>query len=399
MTTGTGTTSSGLARRQRRLLALVQVFALAVWFSMSAVVPSLRQEWGISSAAAVWLTASTQLGFVAGALGSTALNLADRIRPHVLLAGSAFLAALTTICLPLFVDGLAGAIPLRFLTGMFLAGVYPVGMKIMASWADSSGRGRALGLLIGALTVGSLLPHLIAGFGPLPWQTVLWVAAGIGALGAAVSLAFVRPGPHLTASAPTSNASYGLTMFRRRGPRLATTGYLGHMWELYALWTWIPAFLLAVPSGFGSGTAVVVFLTMGIAGALGCLAGGWGADRYGRSPTAVAALVVSGACCLLSPLVFGAGPVVLAVFCTVWGAAVVADSGVFSTSLSEVADPRFVGTALAAQTAFGFLLTVVSIQLVPLLADGVGWQFAFLLLVPGPLVGAIAMRRFGRVES
>ncbi|MBN9112235.1 MAG: MFS transporter [Pseudonocardia sp.] len=385
-----------LARRQRRLVALVQVFALAVWFSMSAVVPSLRAEWGISSAAAVWLTASAQLGFVTGALGSTALNLSDRIRPHILLAASAFLAALTTVCLALFVDSLAAAIPLRFLTGVFLAGVYPVGMKVMASWSDSAGRGRALGLLIAALTVGSLLPHLIAGFGPLPWQTVMGVAAGIGTLGAAVSLAFVRPGPHLRASAPTRNAAYGLTMFTQRGPRLATLGYLGHMWELYALWTWIPAFLLAVPSGFGSGTAVAVFLTMGIAGAVGCLVGGWGADRYGRSPTAVAALVVSGACCLLSPLAYNGGPVLLAVFGAVWGASVIADSGVFSTSLSEVADPRFVGTALAAQTAFGFLLTVVSIQLVAVLADGVGWQYAFLLLAPGPVVGAIAMRRFGR---
>ncbi|MGD9986319.1 MFS transporter [Pseudonocardia sp.] len=384
------------ARRQRRLVALVQVLGLAVWFSLSAVVPSLRTEWGISAAAAVWLTASAQLGFVAGALGSTALNLSDRIRPHVLLAASAFLAALTTTCLPLFVDGLAGAVPLRFLTGVFLAGVYPVGLKVMASWSDSSGRGRALGLLIAALTVGSLLPHLIAGFGPLPWQAVLWIAAGVGTLGAVVSLAFVRPGPHLAASAPTRNAAYGLTMFRQRGPRLATLGYLGHMWELYALWTWFPAFLLAVPDGFGSGTAVVVFLTMGIAGAVGCLVGGWGADRHGRSPTAVTALVVSGACCLLSPLAFGAGPVALAAFGAVWGAAVVADSGVFSTSLSEVADPRFVGTALAAQTASGFLLTVVSIQLVPVLAEGVGWQFAFLLLAPGPVVGAVAMRRFGR---
>jgi MFS family permease len=186
-------------------------------------------------------------------------------------------------------------------------------------------------------------------------------------------------------------------MFAERGPRLANLGYFGHMWELYALWTWIPTFLLAAPaaSALPAATGIVVFLSMGVAGAIGCLLGGWGADRYGRSPAAVAALVTSGACCLSSPLAFGAGPTVLAVFCAVWGASVIADSGVFSTALSEAADPRYVGTALSAQTALGFALTVLSIQLVPLLADAVGWRFAFLLLAPGPVLGAVAMRALG----
>jgi MFS family permease len=384
-------------RIQRSAIAIVQVLALAVWFSVSAVVPSLRGDWGIGAAAAVWLTGSVQLGFVAGAVGSTALNLADRVRPQLLLAGSAAAAAVCTLLLALFVDGMAGAVPLRFLTGVFLAGVYPVGIKLMASWSGSAGRGTALGILVGALTLGSTLPHLIGGLGSLPWQAVLLAASATGLVGALVAVTVVRPGPHLAAAAPTRNARYALTMFRERGPRLANLGYFGHMWELYALWTWIPAFLLAAPAsaGFPTSTEIVVFLAMGIAGAIGCLIGGWGADRYGRSPAAVVALVVSGGCCLLSPLAFDAGPAVLAVFCAIWGAAVIADSGVFSTTLSEAADPRFVGTALTAQTAIGFALTVVSIQLVPLLAEAVGWRFAFLLVVPGPFLGAIAMRALG----
>ncbi|MPZ74231.1 MAG: MFS transporter [Nitriliruptorales bacterium] len=384
-------------RVQRNAVAVVQGLGLAVWFSMSAVVPSLREDWGISATAAVWLTGSVQLGFVVGALGSAALNLPDRIRPHLLLASSAAAAAVCTFVLALLVDSMAGAIPLRFLTGVFLAGVYPVGLKLMASWSDSSTRGRSLGILVGALTLGSALPHLIGGLGSLPWRVVLEAAAAIGLLGALTSLTVVRAGPHLAASAPTPNPRYALAMFRERGPRLANLGYFGHMWELYALWTWIPLFLLAAPGavGFPTSIGIVVFVAMGVAGAAGCLLGGWGADRYGRSPAAVVALTVSGACCLLSPLAFRADAAVLAIFCAIWGAAVIADSGVFSTALSEAADDRFVGTALTAQTAIGFGLTVVSIQLVPLLADALGWQYAFLLLVPGPVLGAIAMRALG----
>jgi MFS family permease len=268
---------------------------------------------------------------------------------------------------------------------------------LMASWSESRGRGLAMGVLIAALTLGSTLPHLIGGLGSLPWREVLVAAACVGLLGALVAFSLVRPGPHLAAGAPARNARYALTMFTERGPRLANLGYFGHMWELYALWTWIPTFLLATEAGerLPASTGIVVFTTIGIAGAIGCLLGGWGADRYGRSPAAVTALVISGACCALSPLVFDAAPALLIAFCVIWGASVIADSGVFSTALSEVADSRYVGTALTAQTAIGFGLTVLSIQLVPLVAAGVGWRFAFLLLAPGPFIGAVAMKTLG----
>ncbi len=386
---------------QRGAIAAVQVFGLAVWFSMSAVVPSLRADWGLTAGGAVWLTASVQFGFVAGAVASTALNLADRVPAHRLLAASAAAAAVCTAVLALCADGPAVAVPLRFLTGVFLAGVYPTGMKLMASWAGSAGRGRTMGVLIGALTLGSTLPHLIAGLGSLPWRGVLLTAAAAGFVGAVIALLLVRLGPHAAPTAPARNPRYALTMFTERGPRLANLGYFGHMWELYALWTWIPAFLLATPAAdeLPGSVAVTVFLTMGIGGAAGCLLGGWGADRFGRPPAAMAALLTSGLCCLLSPFLFHAPPPLLFAFCALWGAAVIADSGVFSTALSEVADHRYIGTALTGQTAIGFALTVVTIQLTPLLADAIGWNLAFLLLAPGPLAGALAMRAFGRTAA
>ena len=382
---------------QRALIALVQVLGLAVWFSASAVVPALREAWQISDTASVWLTASVQLGFVAGAVTSAALNLADRVRAPLLMAVCATLAAVCTAVFALAAGGLAGAVPLRFLTGVFLAGVYPVGMKLTASWAPPARRGLAFGVMIGALTLGSALPHLIRGLGELPWRGVMGAAAGCAVIGAVVAATLVREGPQFASGTPIRpHPRYALEMFRERGPRLVNLGYFGHMWELYALWTWLPSFLIA--GGGDTNVSLLAFLAIGIAGVAGCLVGGWAADRYGRSPAAIAALVVSGLCCLVSPLFFAAPTGVVAALGVVWGAAVIADSGVFSTSLSEVADKRYVGTALTAQTAIGFALTVVTIQLVPVLAGAVGWRWAFWLLVPGPLVGVLAMRRFGRLR-
>lgn len=380
---------------QRALVALVQVLGLSVWFSATAAVPSLRTEWNLSSASATWLTASVQIGFVVGALTSTVLNLPDRVRPQLIMAGSALCAGACTIALALFAHGLAIAIPLRFATGIFLAGIYPVGMKLTASWSTPSERGRAFGVLLGALTVGSALPHLIGGLGPLPWRTIMAAAACLSLAAAVIALTAVKPGPRLDTRAVKPNARYAITMFADRGPRLANLGYFGHMWELYALWTWMAVFILAGREArgqqIGSTTGLIAFSAIGLAGVFGCLVGGWASDRFGRPPAAVAALVVSGACCLLSPLFFAAPTGILVAFLLVWGASVIADSGVFSTALSETVDTRYVGTALTVQTAIGFLLTVVTIQFVPLLADLVGWKFAFLLLAPGPIAGAVAM--------
>jgi MFS family permease len=379
--------------RQRALIALVEVLGLSVWFAAAAVAPSLSAQWHISTAAAAWLTISVQIGFVAGAVASAVGNLADRYAPHKLLALSALGAAVCTATLTLLSADLVMAVALRLLAGVFLAGVYPVGMKLIASWSEPSDRGHWFGILLGALTVGSALPHLIAGLGPLPWRGALLAAAGLAVAAAVVAIVLIRPGPHVDVRTVQHNPRKAFSVFANRGPRLVMFGYLGHMWELYALWTWLAVFVLTGRQQIGdrSPTGLIAFVSIGIAGAFGCVVAGRASDRLGRRSVATVALVVSGSCCVASPFFFTAPTAVLVGFLTVWGAAAIADSAAFSTALSETTDPRFVGTTLTAQTAAGFLLTVVTIQIVPLLAHLTGWQYAFLILAPGPLLGAVAM--------
>ena len=386
---------------QRGLIALVQVLVMGVWFSASAVVPALARQWHMSVGSAAWLTTPVQAGFVAGAIGSAVLGLADRMRPHLLVAGCAAGAAGCTLVMALFADGPFAAVPLRFATGAFLAGVYPVGIKLMASWSRPAGRALAMGVLIGALTLGSALPHLIGGLWRLDWRAVLAASAAIAFAGAIMAGALIRPGPQVPLAGRAGRPRSALAMFADRGPRLVSLAYFGHMWELYALWTWLPAFMAAsstAPAGRPAAavSGIDAFLVIGVAGLAGCLIGGWAADRAGRAATAAAALAISGACCLLSPLSFTASRPWLLAFAAVWGAAVIADSGVYSTLLSELADLRYLGTALTAQTAIGFLLTIVTIELIPLLAAAVGWRYALLALAAGPLTALAALTSLNR---
>jgi MFS family permease len=383
------------ALRQLGFIAAVQVLVMGTWFSASAVVPVMRTEWGLTAAGATWLTASVQLGFVTGAVTAAVLNLADRVPAHRLVAGCALLAAAATAAVAAIADGLAAAVPLRFATGAALAGVYPPGLKLMASWFDR-GRGFALGVLVGALTLGSALPQLVSSFPVLPWRAVLYVAAALAVLGATLAAAGVRPGP-LTAPAPPFQPRYALTLFRRRAPLLANLGYFV-MWELYAVWTWLPAYLAASTSRAGAPmpVGVAAFLAIGVAGAAGCLLGGRLGDRIGRARAAALAMALSGSCCVAAAFAFGGPfPLVLAL-AVVWGAAVIADSGLFSACTSQVVDPRYTGTALTTQTALGFLLTVGTIQATPLVAERAGWPVAVALLGIGPAAGAVAMLRLSR---
>jgi MFS family permease len=385
------------AIRQLGFIAAVQVLVMATWFSASAVVPALRVEWQLTAAGSVWLTASVQLGFVTGALTAAVLNLADRVPAHRLVAVCALLAAAATAALAALSHGLASAVPLRFATGIALAGVYPPGLNLMTSWFDR-GRGLALGVLVGALTLGSALPQLISAFAALPWRAVLVVAAVLSLAGSALAVRYVRSGP-LAAPAPPFQPRYVLALFRQRGPRLANLGYFGHMWELYAMWTWLPAYLTASTARTGTPLpiGVAAFFAIGVAGVAGCLVGGWLGDRVGRARLAAVAMATSGTCCLLAAFAFGGPPPVVLALALVWGAAVIADSGLFSACTSQVVDPRYTGTALTTQTAIGFLLTVVTIQATPLVAERAGWPVAVALLGLGPAAGAVAMVRLARI--
>ncbi len=384
-------------RSQLALIAAVQVLVMASWFSASAVVPALRQDWDINAGESTLLTIAVQLGFVVGAVSSAAFNVSDVFPAHRVVAASATVAALSTATIAVAVDSLGPAVGLRFLTGVALAGVYPTGLKLMTSWFDS-GRGLALGVLVAALTLGSALPQLINAFASLPWRGVLGVSSALALLGAVVAWSLVRPGP-LTRPAPPLNPGYVLTLFTQRGPLLANLGYFGHMWELYAMWTWLPAYftasLLAGGAADPSRTLIGLtsFASIGVAGVAGCLIAGALGDRLGRARVAGWAMRISATCAVLAALAFGSSPYLVVPILLLWGASVIADSGLFSSCVADVVDPRYTGTALTTQTAVGFALTVLTIQAVPLLVQVAGWPAATTMLALGPIAGAIAMSK------
>jgi len=379
--------------RALAFLAAALVLSMTTWFSASAVVPQLRTDWGLGDTAAAWLTVAVQLGFVLGALASSLVNLADVVSPRLVLLAGAAGAAAANLALA-GVDGPSGAVPLRFATGFFLAGVYPPALKLMATWFRR-GRGTALGVVVGALTVGSAAPHLVNGLGGLDWRTVVYATSAVTVAGGLLAFAAVPEGPFPFPRATFDPRQAGL-VFRNRGVRLASLGYFGHMWELYAMWAWFLLFFSdALADGGGDVGARAAYTTFAVIaiGGLGCWAGGVLGDRWGRTPTTAAMMAVSGTCSLVIGLLVDAPTWIVLAIALVWGFTVVADSAQFSTMVTELADQTYVATALALQLAVGFTLTVVTIWLVPYLEDALGWRWAFAFLAPGPALGLLAMLR------
>jgi MFS family permease len=385
--------------RMLALVALAQFLGLTLWFSATAAAPRLAGDLSLGDVATAWLTIAVQAGFVAGTLVSALLNLPDVVNARRLFAAGCAAGAAANAAVA-FAGDATTVLVLRFLTGVALACVYPPGMKIAAGWFERR-RGTALGVIVGALSLGSAFPHLLAWTAAtVSWQTLMLASSALAVAGGALVLVAVADGPYVTASARFDPHAIG-AIVRNRGARIATLGYLGHMWELYAMWAWIGAFAAAWLTTAGrspSDGSLVAFIAIG-SGAIGCVVAGVWADRWGSARIAGGAMWTSGACAAIAGLLFG-GPVwLLVLLAVVWGFSVVADSAQFSALIAEFSPRTHVGTAFTLQTCAGFLLTTVTIQLLPLVAGAYGWQWAFLLLVPGPLLGAMAMRRLSEPVS
>jgi len=381
------------------LLSIAELFGMALWFSGSAVVPALSHEWNLSTSQASWLANAVQFGFVAGTLISATLNLADIITTRHLFAVCALLGALTNAFFGLYVHQPGTAIALRFLTGVCLAGVYPPGMKLMATWFRER-RGMALGVLVGALTMGKATPYLVNALGSSNWRINVVFVSILAVLGGLIVLLFVSDGPHALPRA-TFDLTQIVKVFGNRGVRLASFGYFGHMWELYAMWIWIPVMIRASVAA-QHGNPIVAetgsFLVIG-AGAIGCVVAGLISDRVGRTVVTSVAMAISGSCCLLVGFLYGGSVWPLLLLAVVWGASVVADSAQFSSCVTELGDPQYIGTALTLQMCVGFLLTTISIELIPKMVEAVKWRYAFMILAPGPFLGVLAMLRLRRLPE
>ena len=382
--------------RSVMLLAVCQVMALSLWFSATAVIPVLKLEYGLSGVQASFFSSAVAIGFVCGTLISAILSLADRIPPKTFFAASTLIAAIANVAIVLFDPTSLFVIFLRFLTGICMAGIYPVGMKMVSTWAKRD-MGLLVGLLVGALTIGSAFPHILnlLDTSGIDWQLTL-ITSSLLAVGASFFIAFVSLGSDIP-KAPPFDPSSAFYAWRHKPLRLANFGYFGHMWELYAMWAWIGLFLFESFQFAGLENDrfyanLGTFATIA-AGGLGSLIAGIAADRIGRTTVTIFAMAVSGTCAILVGFLFGGSPILLMIICLIWGVSIVADSAQFSTCVIELSPKNMIGTMLTIQTSIGFLISLATIHLIPVFINLMGWQYAFATLAIGPFLGVIAMMK------
>lgn len=382
------------------ILVLAEIMGMSLWFASAAVLPEMAAEGAISSSRQAMLSSGVQAGFVLGALAVAASAIADRLDPRWVFAGSAIAAALANICLIWAPLGGNIAIALRVLCGALLAGVYPVGMKIAVGWGTRD-RGLLIGLLVGALTLGSALPHLTSLLGGTDWRLTIAATSAMAASGGVIILG-CRLGPHHARAPKFTTRAIGVAW---RSPKIRYTylGYLGHMWELYAMWAWIAVAATAsyatVMSGDGAAqlAKLTAFLAIGLGG-LACVFAGAIADRIGKAQVTIGAMAVSGAAAIGTAVSFG-GPVwITFALIIIWGISIIPDSAQFSALVADGAPPDLAGSLLTLQTALGFALTTATVQATPLLAKSAGWPVVLALLGLGPMFGIAAMLRVLRLQ-
>lgn len=369
------------------VIVLSQFAGTSLWFASNAVLYDLQHHWGIRHAALSYMTSSVQLGFISGTLLFAFFTISDRFSPRVVFFVCSLLGSLSNLCIYFFANGLIALLMFRFLTGFFLAGIYPVGMKIASGWFRQ-GLGRALGYLVGALVVGTAFPHLLKSLNQsLPWGYVVLSISAVSAIGGVLMMMLVPDGPHMIKGTQFSSNAFA-NIFQSKDLRSASFGYFGHMWELYTVWAFVPVLLTeyAAANGIFLNVSFWSFCVIAV-GSLGCIGGGLLSRLFGSPSVAFYQLASSGVCCLLSPIMFQASPKLFLAFLIFWGIVVVGDSPQFSALTAQTAPKELVGSALTIVTSIGFFITILSIQFTNFLNNLMNPRYIFFFLIPGPLIG------------